>query len=889
MGKRSPIPRQFAIFTAAAIVLTALPVQGATIAEAALRNRTRNLAPTAVFTSSVSDLALTVDASGSADSDGTIRRYSWKWGDGTTGTGETASRRYATAGSYKVSLTVTDDRRATTTTTETVTVTVTKTVTVPAPAPNVAPTAAFTSSVSDLALTVDASGSADSDGTIAAYKWTWGDTTTSTGRTATHTYPTAGSYQVALTVTDNNGATTTVTKTVTVTVPAPAPNVAPTAAFTSSVSDLALTVDASGSADSDGTIAAYKWTWGDTTTSTGRTATHTYPTAGTYQVALTVTDNNGATTTVTKTVTVPAPAPNVAPTAAFTSSVSDLALTVDASGSADSDGTIAAYKWTWGDTTTSTGRTATHTYPTAGSYQVALTVTDNNGATTTVTKTVTVTVPAPAPNVAPTAAFTSSVSDLALTVDASGSADSDGTIAAYKWTWGDTTTSTGRTATHTYPTAGTYQVALTVTDNNGATTTVTKTVTVTAPTIGATFNVRDFGAVGNGTVDDTAAFRAAITAGAGKTVLIPDGTFRISAPVTVPAGTTMTGTGTIHQTSAGRSGLVLSGSGVTVEGVTLLGSRTSNVYAGGEDAIRGAGASTGSPLTNIMIRSVTISGWGAHGVYLQYVKGFTVSGSNVHDVGYAGIGVMSGFDGSISGNRVDNITPGTATNMYGIFLSYSGDGGVTDPPSARVVVDGNTVSRVAWQGINSHAGSNLTITNNHVNACTSGVFIAGTGTTGLIISGNVIDNLADTAPDATGKAILVMGSLAAPASGEINNNIIRRSKWVLLQNTQGLVVSGNTFDRSNPSGILLNGHNTSFAITGNTFTDMWSAAENTAGIDTSSTGYDTGTISGNVLRRGSKTASYINNWGFRLFGAGTGSNVQATNNDFTAATKAPIG
>ena len=420
--------------------------------------------------------------------------------------------------------------------------------------------------------------------------------------------------------------------------------------------------------------------------------------------------------------------------------------------------------------------------------------------------------------------------------------------------------------------------------NNGATTTVTKTVTVTAPTIGATFNVRDFGAVGNGTVDDTAAFRAAITAGAGKTVLIPDGTFRISAPVTVPAGTTMTGTGTIHQTSAGRSGLVLSGSGVTVEGVTLLGSRTSNVYAGGEDAIRGAGASTGSPLTNIMIRSVTISGWGAHGVYLQYVKGFTVSGSNVHDVGYAGIGVMSGFDGSISGNRVDNITPGTATNMYGIFLSYSGDGGVTDPPSARVVVDGNTVSRVAWQGINSHAGSNLTITNNHVNACTSGVFIAGTGTTGLIISGNVIDNLADTAPDATGKAILVMGSLAAPASGEINNNIIRRSKWVLLQNTQGLVVSGNTFDRSNPSGILLNGHNTSFAITGNTFTDMWSDAENTAGIQ-SSESTNKGLIEGNTLRMGTKTAQHLNSYGLHHDGL---AGITLRSNDFAAATEAPI-
>ena len=166
------------------------------------------------------------------------------------------------------------------------------------------------------------------------------------------------------------------------------------------------------------------------------------------------------------------------PTAAFTATTTNLALAVDASGSTDPDGTITSYAWTWGDSTTGTGKTASHTYPAAGSYQVSLTVTDNNGAKNTTTKTVTAT--ATAANVAPTAAFTSSTESLALAADASGSTDPDGTITSYAWTWGDSTTGTGKTASHTYPAAGSYQVSLTVTDNNGAKNTTTKTVTATA-------------------------------------------------------------------------------------------------------------------------------------------------------------------------------------------------------------------------------------------------------------------------------------------------------------------------------------------------------------------------------------------------------------------------
>ncbi len=58
-----------------------------------------NQAPVASFTTSCVQLTCTVDASGSTDTaPGTVASYAWNFGDGSTGTGQTASRTYATAG-----------------------------------------------------------------------------------------------------------------------------------------------------------------------------------------------------------------------------------------------------------------------------------------------------------------------------------------------------------------------------------------------------------------------------------------------------------------------------------------------------------------------------------------------------------------------------------------------------------------------------------------------------------------------------------------------------------------------------------------------------------------------------------------------------------------------
>ena len=80
-------------------------------------------------------------------------------------------------------------------------------------------------------------------------------------------------------------------------------------------------------------------------------------------------------------------------------------------------------------------------------------------------------------NVNPVANFTSSASGLTVSFTDT-STDSDGSIASRSWNFGDGTTSTAANPSKTYSAAGTYTVALTVTDNGGATNTKTSSVTV---------------------------------------------------------------------------------------------------------------------------------------------------------------------------------------------------------------------------------------------------------------------------------------------------------------------------------------------------------------------------------------------------------------------------
>jgi PKD repeat protein len=87
-------------------------------------------------------------------------------------------------------------------------------------------------------------------------------------------------------------------------------------------------------------------------------------------------------------------------------------------------------------------------------------------------------------NAPPTASFTanpeSGTAPLNVSFDASASADPNGQIATYAWNFGDNQTGSGKTVQHSYASPGTYTVALTVTDDAGATATAQKQITVKA-------------------------------------------------------------------------------------------------------------------------------------------------------------------------------------------------------------------------------------------------------------------------------------------------------------------------------------------------------------------------------------------------------------------------
>jgi PKD repeat protein len=89
--------------------------------------------------------------------------------------------------------------------------------------------------------------------------------------------------------------------------------------------------------------------------------------------------------------------------------------------------------------------------------------------------------PTPTP-IPPVASFTytpsnPTVKDV-ITFDATSSTDSDGTISNYQWDFGDNTNGNGAIVTHTFAKPGTYNVGLTVTDNDGLTNTVSQTIQI---------------------------------------------------------------------------------------------------------------------------------------------------------------------------------------------------------------------------------------------------------------------------------------------------------------------------------------------------------------------------------------------------------------------------
>lgn len=359
--------------------------------------------------------------------------YSWAFGDGSTASVKNTSHTYSAAGTYVAVLTVTSANGCTDQKSASVVV--------------------YAKPAADFSVAngcVNTSISFTNNSATGSYLWDFGNGYASTATSPSHTYTSAGTYTATLKVTNSFGCENSVAKSVTI-------HAQPVAAFTNAdgcvQKSVAFTNTSSGAT-------TYGWTFGDAGTSSAANPTHAYSNAGSYTVTLTATNANNCSNKVSRSITI-----HANPSVAFTASDACNGNMVNFSNTS-SDG---VNNWNFGNGATSAAKNPSHLYATNGAYNVSLTVTSANGCSGSANRTVNV-----FPN--PVAAFTATALCTGPSANFNNTSSiSSGSISSV-WNYGDG--NTGSANSHTYGSAGNYNVMLTVTSNNSCKATATQNVAV---------------------------------------------------------------------------------------------------------------------------------------------------------------------------------------------------------------------------------------------------------------------------------------------------------------------------------------------------------------------------------------------------------------------------
>lgn len=206
-----------------------------------------------------------------------------------------------------------------------------------------------------------------------------------------------------------------------------------------------------------GTIASWAWDFGNGNTSNQQNPSVLYNAEGTYPISLTITSDAGCQNSIQQSQIIWA-----RPTASFTNTNVCFGNPVDITGTSTiSDGSALNYAWSLNDGSTFNTSSFSHQFAGAGTYDVALIVSSSNGCVDSTRRTVAV-YPLPV-----AAVVTTPACEMSETTIQDASSVATGNIASWSWAFGDGETSTVSNPTHTYTTAGDYQVNLLVVSDQG--------------------------------------------------------------------------------------------------------------------------------------------------------------------------------------------------------------------------------------------------------------------------------------------------------------------------------------------------------------------------------------------------------------------------------------
>ncbi len=430
-------------------------------------------------------LEVSFDASGSFDPDGNIDAFEWDFdedGEFDDAIGVNADYKFEKIGEYTVALKVTTKAGEYQVAEGVINVVESQ---IPEPV--------ITSSNTESRYTVDrqyifkSDESISPNGKIEEFEWDFGDgSPLQKTKTASYSFDKEGTYEITLTIIDEKGKEGTLTQTITVGAVQGKPNavitttpvLADKSTILKGVVPFKVEFSAASSTDSDNNIVEYEWDFDDDgiVDGFGERTTHTFDKVGMYTVNLTITDSDSNIGTAKTYIDVQAQGIISNLTADKIEGNVPLTVAFDASGSTYSGGQITSYRWDFGDGTKPKLGSAkiSHKYDTVGSYKVVLEVigSDNSKATQEIQITVR--------EIPLFACFKSVFNEGPAPLETIFDPGcSTGTVASYFWDFGDGNTSTSVKPSHTYTSAGSYNVILEVSDADNTVDTTDLTVTVT--------------------------------------------------------------------------------------------------------------------------------------------------------------------------------------------------------------------------------------------------------------------------------------------------------------------------------------------------------------------------------------------------------------------------
>ncbi len=401
----------------------------------------------------------------------------------------------------------------------------------------------------------------------------------------------------------------------------------------------------------------------------------------------------------------------------------------------------------------------------------------------------------------------------------------------------------------------------------------------------------DYGAVGNGTTDDTTSFQNALNAG--KHIYVPPGTYKITGNLTFSSNSGLIGTKdaiiqltgasiklagsnvsniylkdiTIKRTVTGTSNAIelIDTKDIVIDGVNIIDNKSnlSAIYIEGEfNDTSETTTSENILITNVLIKNYqridtgglgngTNQGVMGNGIELRFSKNFIISnnlinetqtfftGTTVTRYGAIGIRLVSSINGDIVGNQIDK-------GGYGIGL----DGGISTAGQTTSTgmrgaswntITGNSINNMYSVGLDMRNGSSYnTVSSNTINqAALAGIWLnpgSLAPTYNCVVKGNIItgNTVTDTGSGIGDGAWTVAGSrreTGIAIEPFENNSSVRVTQNVIIGNNV-IDNKGNMTYGISDSGVF------GYSTPSNPFSNRF-AANNASGAITSNFSIDT--------------------------------------------------